>query len=884
MAPARDAQAIVLDTKLRPPRTLGPVVRRERLLAPLIADDDPGRTVTAVSAPAGAGKTVLLGQWWRQLRESNKPVAWLSVDTDDNDPLAFWSATLAACRRALHKTPAAAGIEAISPPVAVDAEFLETFYRAIAQHGETFWLILDDVHEINTSQVLDGLGRLLRTAPPTLKLMLGCRFDPPLPLPRMVLEGTAGEIRAADLAFDAPEARELLSGHGIDLVNGDLELLLARTEGWAAGLRLAALSLAQQKDVTAYLETFAGDDKSVADYLVSEVLSKLPDETRSFLLVTAVPDRLTADLARELSGRPDAGSVLDRLAHDNVFVYRHGSKRRLYHYHALLQSYLRAELQRQDSSAPARLNTRAAEWFAARDTPSQALVHAVAAESWPLVTNLVDRHGLRLILTGETRVLSRVLGNAPGDVLADARVSLIAAVAALHAGDLAVARAHLDRVGNDPSHHDDSRTRLMHATALLHEAQLRGEVSPQVLRLAEQTRAHVVDDPDLELLATATRGMALVSQGQTVAADAELTLALRLAREQHRDMLALECLSHSTTSAAALGDLDGTLTRTEHTIEFATERGWALAPPMVRTYLMAASAAWREMRIKEADRLVGLAGGIEVDVEPQTSLAVRVLLAYTEFERTGDRARLVAAITKAWADVDRRAIAPTAVSHYCLQDVRAALAAGDRGWARETADRAGDLLGADAADVAVLDAVVDVHHSRTVAARTKLAPVLGDTATCIAVTTAIAAWLLEAQLADANDEPVRAHEALVNAVRLAAPAREIRTLVTASDHVRRLLIRGRGRFGQHDEFVGEVFAAARDTDGAPGRLRGGETLTARELELLRDLPSMLSLVEIAKAHVVSVNTVKTHLKSLYRKLDVASRREAVTHGRDLGLL
>ncbi len=632
------------------------------------------------------------------------------------------------------------------------------------------------------------------------------------------------------------------------------------------------------------MEKFAGDDKSVADYLVSEVLSKLPDEIRSFLLVASVADQLTADLARELSGRPDAGSVLDRLAHKNVFVYRQGTRQRMYHIHSLLQSYLRAELHRRDASAAGRLNARAAEWFAAHDTPGQALVHAVTAEVWPLVVKLINRFGLRLILTGDTNVLSRVVGHAPEDVLTDLHVSLVAAVAALHAGDLAMTRAHLDRVGDDLSCHEDSRVRLMHATVMLHEAQLRGERSRRVLNLIEQTRDHVVDDPDLMLLATATRGKTLLSLGQTVAADRDLTHALRLAREHHRDLLALECLSYSTMSAAAFGDVDGTRTRVEHTIEFATEHGLALAPPMVRTYLIAASSAWREMRLTDAARLIGLAGRIEADVEPQTSLAVRVLLAYTEFEHARDRPRLVAAISKAWANVDRGDIAPTAVSNYCLQDVRAALGVGDRRWARETADRACELLGADSADVAVLHAMVDAHHGRNAAARSKLKPALKDPAVCVATTAAITAWLVEAQLANANRESVRAHHALFQAVRLAAPGREIRTLVTTSGPVLHLLTHGLGRFGQYDEFVGKVVTAARDSDGASGRLRGGVTLTARELELLRDLPSMLSLDEIAKARVVSVNTVKTHLKSLYRKLDVSSRREAVTYGRELGFL
>lgn len=883
----RTAHATVLDAKLRPPRTLGAAVRRGRLLELLGPDDDLSRTVTLVSAPAGAGKTMLLAQWCRELRDQGRTVAWLSLDNDDNDPFTFWKGVLKACRRAFGASSAEApdGLKGLRPPAdPSDPGFLASLYGVVDSLDEPLCLIVDDAHELTEPTVLDGLSRVLRTAPPKLQLVLGCRFDPPLPIPRMVLDGSASEIRADALAFNRDEAAELLHGHGIELVDELLSLLLARTEGWAAGLKLAAMALTRQKDAAQYLETFAGDDQPVADYLVTEILSQLTDDERAFLVVTSVPETLTADLAAELTGKSDAGSMLDELAHNNVLVYRRDSSPKLYHYHSLLRSYLLAELNRLDRSAAQRLHARAAEWFTNRGAPGQAVAHAAAARDWEQVVHLIDRHGLRLWLSGERAVVMRALEAIPEGTISDPRVLLVAAITSLSDGKLAAAQAHLDRTGRDPSVHEDSRLRLLHVTAVMNEARLRGEHSPRVRRLVSEAQVPVVDDPDLELIAAVSRGAMLLALGDYADADSDLTHALDLATTHRRDFLALECLSNLTLRAAGLGDTAGMRQRAQDAIDFATERGWGMSAPMQRTYQLAAWSAWLRAEVDDADRLLSLAAAVDADAEPSQVLSMRVLDAYVTFARTGDRARLVNSIRTAWMHVVEELVPPPGVSQCCVTDLRSALMLGEQGWAKETIARAQRLLGDDAPDVVVLNAMMDVHHGRNVAARTKLEPILSGEQSCLVASTEIAAWLLDAQMADVNDEPARAHAAVTRALELAAPQGLITDLTSSSDQVRRLLIHGRGRFGSHDEFVGEVLAAANKAKGALDQMHAAETLTSREVEFLRELPSMLSLDEIARAHVVSVNTVKTHLKALYRKLEVASRRDAVAKGRELGLI
>jgi LuxR family transcriptional regulator, maltose regulon positive regulatory protein len=877
----------VLDSKLRVPRMLGATVERTRLLDLIESHVAAGRSAFLVSAPAGAGKTMLLAQWYRRMRATDVPAAWVSLDGGDDDSHSFWSSVLAGCVHAFHEvpTPAQASMTSLRPPSATDdGGFLTSFLRTIEAANGPMWLILDDVHELASREVLAGLSRLLRNAPPQLHVVLSSRYDPPLPIPRMIVEGTAAEVRANDLALDADETRALLEGHGLDLVPDDFDRLLTLTDGWAVGVKLAALSLTQQKDISSYLMTFAGHDQPVADYLVSEVLSQQPAEIRAFLLSTAVPEYLTAELARELSGRVDAGALIDQLAHANILVQHDGRPPGVYQYQALLRTYLLAELDRRDATAARRLHGRVAEWFASRDAPALALGHAVSSHDSSRVAALIERLGPTLVVTGRHAVIASTV-DAISDGAPDApAVALVSALSALLDGKLADAQAGLDRLGRDPSRHDDSRLRLLHVTALLHEARLRGEKSPRVRRLIEESHAEIVDDPDVELLARAGRGMAQVALGDYVTAESELTEALQLARDREGDLIALECLSSLAFGAAALGDADGMTTRARQAIEFAAERGWSSASPMVRAHLIAGWGAWRLMDVDGAASHASHAAAIGTDVEPSISLSLRTLSAHTEFARTGDARRLVDHLRKAWANTVEDMLSPIAVSHYCVTELRVALATHQDSWADETLQRAERLLPADSGDLAVMAAMRDAHRGRNVNARAQLAVALSDESTFHVTTTEIAGWLLEAQLADANGEPTNAHDALVRAVELAAPLTEIRSLAVAPEEVRRLLIHGRGRFSPHDDFVDAVLTAANHAAGGLGRIQAAESLTPRELDLLHDLPSMLSIDEIATAHVVSVNTVKTHLKALYRKLEVTSRRSAVERARELGLI
>jgi LuxR family transcriptional regulator, maltose regulon positive regulatory protein len=295
----------LLATKLTPPRPPVRQVSRPRLFARLDAGTQ--QLLTLVSAPAGAGKTTLLATWSSWGRPPG-PVAWLSLDAGDNEPARFWAYVLAAlCRSGA--VPAEAALRSLAPRPFADDAFLPLLVGALAELPTPVVLIVDDVQDITDATVLNGLAFLLRRAPPQLRLVLASRIDPPLPLQRLVVSGQLAAVRSADLAFTVAEVADLLAEYEFRqrLSEDDLVKLQARTEGWAAGLRLAALSLQGEPDPRRFVAELAGDDRSIADYLVGEVLERQPEDLRRFLLQTCIVEELNGDLADALTGSRDGG-------------------------------------------------------------------------------------------------------------------------------------------------------------------------------------------------------------------------------------------------------------------------------------------------------------------------------------------------------------------------------------------------------------------------------------------------------------------------------------------------------------------------------------------------------------------------------------------------
>ena len=347
---------VLLNTKMLPPAVRGRLISRAALLDRL-RRGAAGR-LTLVVAPAGWGKTSLLCDW--HANEVDARIAWLSLDGSDNDPARFWTYVVAALHNVTPSITLAPQRATQSMGTSLDEAFLASLLNEIENSHERVILVLDDYHVVRSPLVHEAIALLIARLPPTMHLVLATRSEPPLPLARLRASGELNEIRSIDLQFSEDEAAGLLRGIvGSEIEPDDVARLRARTEGWAAGLCLAGLSMRGREDLRAFVDQFAGNDRHVVDYLGSEVLEDLPRHLRRFLLRTSVLDQLCAPLCDAVTGEHNASDLLSELERSNAFVVRLDSRREWFRYHHLFAELLRHELARSEPDLPPELHRRA---------------------------------------------------------------------------------------------------------------------------------------------------------------------------------------------------------------------------------------------------------------------------------------------------------------------------------------------------------------------------------------------------------------------------------------------------------------------------------------------------------------------------------------------
>ena len=449
---ATSERDVLLATKLNVPGLRPDLVPRPRLAQRL--DEGRGRGVVLVCAPAGYGKTVLLAEW---VRRGRHPVAWLSLDAGDNDPARFWRHTVAALDRLRPGISERLG-PLLGPPAPPSFEPLVTaLINEVAGQpdADEALLVLDDYHVINSQLVHESLGFLLEHRPPGLHLALTSRSDPPLALARLRARGQLTELRAAELRFTPGEAAALLQqvaaapgGARPDapLPDAVAAALAARTEGWAAGLQLAGLSLRGQADVDGFVAAFTGSHRYVLDYLAEEVLERQPDRVREFLLETSVLERLSGELCDAVTGRPGSQALLEQVERAGLFLVPLDEVRGWWRYHHLFADLLRARLQQEQPGRVSELHRNAAAWYAERGLADDAIRHAVAAGEMTWAARLIEQHFDEFyILHGEGATIHRWLSALPDDLVRSRpRLLLAQAFLALLSGRMEAVEPLLD--------------------------------------------------------------------------------------------------------------------------------------------------------------------------------------------------------------------------------------------------------------------------------------------------------------------------------------------------------------------------------------------------------------------------------------------------------
>ena len=875
------------------PASLRGLVRRERLFELLGRGTE--RPVTLVTGPAGAGKTLLVASW---LQGAALPgsVVWVSVERGERDATRFWRAVIDGLR-ASGATAASRDLEELTPaPGGAGREFVDRLSEGLRELTVPVVLVLDDLHQLAARDALAGLTALLADPPPALRLILLARRAPRLGLHRLRVAGGVTEIRAAKLAFTIEEAGELLSAAGVEVSGVALAGLYERTEGWAAGLRLAAISLAGRDDPEQFVSVFSGSERTVADYLLAEVLADQPPAVRRLLLRTSVLERVNGPLASLLSGQAGGEQLLQELEDANAFVTSVDPGRSWFRYHHLFADLLRSQLRRDTPGEVETLHRAAARWYAEHGFTVEAIRHAEAGEDWMYAADLLMEHWFSLLLDGQAATIHALLAALPvGLVRSDAELAALAAADRLAAGRLDDADACLALAERLAESVPDARRRRFEVTlavARLVRARTRGDyeaavaVAHAILTPAPgQSWADVVPNDDLRALALMNLGFAEFWSLRLDDAEAHLQEGLALARQIERPYVALGCLGPLAHLANMTPRPDVGEERSREAIELAHRHGWSEDPSAGVAYLALGGGLMSRGRLEEGEHWLERAErALRGLPDPEASVSLPFTRGVLRFAQ----ARYGQAI-ECFRDAERPR-AGLRAPHFLSTSartwrLRALIHLGDTAPARSALTEAGDTA-QRLAEWCNLAARLHLAEHDAQAAIEALNPVREGSAAVFHVSFEIEALVLEAAARDTLGQTAAAEQALERALDLAEPQAQVWTILTVPG-ARSLLERHPRHRTAHGALIAELLdrlaptPTPRPADGL-GPL--SDRLTARERHVLRLLSTNLSAAEIASELILSVHTVKTHMRHIYAKLDVHRRTDAVERARLLGLL
>jgi len=847
-------------------RTLVRLIDRERLFSTL--DQAVEKRVTLISAPAGSGKTTLLRTWIDHLRD-NRRVVFTSARNHE-DEQAFWLDLLAALR---------AGEATVPTPTFSSAVMVERVLAQLNEHRDPFVIAIDDAHEF-ARDALVHIATLIARLPAHARAVLASRHDLRLGIHQLRLSGEVAEIRATNLEFTESETRELLESSGIVLSGEAVRTLQQRTEGWAAGLRLAALSLAVDSDPETFVAQFSGSNRVVADYLLAEMLERQPEHVQRLLLTTSILERFNADLADLLAETSGSDSILLDLEDANAFVVSLDRQRSWFRYHHLFRELLRLELRRSTPDRIAELHRRAAGWFADRGYAIEAIRHSQAAGDWQSAAWLLTDQLFDLLVSGHNETIASLLEAFPRAVRIDhPELALVDAALETQQGRFEEAARDLDVAQRE-------------AKTLPANLQAGYGVGIAILRLGLARRQGQLDSVIeqanclgscgvLRAMALMNLGIVEMWSGRLADADRHLRDGAELSQEIGAPYLHVICLS-SLGFASKVRSFASARDHSERAVELAQRYGWENETIVVPALLtLAGTPIWAGDFITGERWLERAQKAMKPDTNPPEEMLLHIVSGMLHVGRN----RLRDALTE-FSEAERMQ------SRMLGEHVLAAQAIG---WAISTKARLGlldDARGmlaavpsprAAAPEIRNAAAAIELEAGEPAAALAELRDVLDAHTAPIHDFVLVEAQLLAARAyLELENEPEMI-SSLEKALGLAE--RERLLWPFAMTGARDVLTKLPRHKTAHAALLLEIvdILDGHSPRGNALSTAAGE-LSATELRVLRYLPTNLSRSDIARELYVSVNTVNTHVRNIYSKLGAASRTEAVERARQLRLL
>jgi len=866
----------ILATKLYVPPQRPNLVPRPHLIKRLDAGLRRGCRLTLVSASAGSGKTTLLGEW---AASCDRPFSWLSLEADDNDLARFWVYVVAALQT-VHSQLGQSVLPMLQgpqrPPIRA---ILTPLLNEVTAILKPVVLVLDDYHFITDQAVHDSVAFFLDHLPQQLHLVVSTRADPPLPIARLRARGQLTELRAADLRFTAEESAAFLNGvMGLGLRLEDIAALEARTEGWVAGLNLVALSMQGREDTQAFVGAFTGGQHYILEYLIEEVLGRQPASVQRFLLQTSVLDRLCAPLCDALTGARDGADTLERLRRDNLFIIPLDDDRRWYRYHHLFGELLRKRLGQSVRSIPSVgergtevLHRRASQWYAENGLLEHAVKHAREAGDFERIAEIAEQAAGQSLLDARLTVLLRWVGMLPADVLrAHPRLQIYRAWALYMNGHLEAAQQALGDcrqalAAMPPAPENDALRRSLNRLMDVIDLIARGFIYSldnkikAAIQLCSQARDMALEDDQVLLAVQATEALALAQYHHG---------HLRASAQSCQQVIDLAAQSAVQTPLAAAGYVELAGIHIEwNDLETAAN---------LLDEALALCRQWGVVQtLNEAHTAQSLLSQAQGDIEGAWA-ALEKARQFSVME--GDYSMVNFRLATQQARLNLQAGKPDKVVRW-VEGTTSAFASGERGQ---------QLPAAFVETLQTTLARAYLAQGRIEAAVDVLESLLAPAEAAGGFLRVIEVCALKALALHSLGDTPAARTSLERSLALAEPEGFVRVYLNEGPPMAALLDHAAAHHICPD-YVGQLraaFQAERAGPPAPPSPLSSalvETLSPRELEVLHLISQGCSNQEIAEKLVIALNTVKRHTSSIYGKLGVKSRTQAIVRARALGL-